>query len=398
MLLSVGGVIHCIFSLTNRASACYYNGTSKPFSQRLGIYRWGEERMSDNMKAVVVKPGNRLGLEDVPKPRLVKNDDAIVKVTTAAICGSDLHVKNARVPGIQPGDVVGHEFVGIVTEVGPHVTRFKPGDRVTAPPAFWCGGCPACRRGDISYCHNGGIYGSGEILGRGYRGGAQASFMRIVYADNCLVSVPDSIPDEQAVLVPDVFQTSYHAESDGHIGVEDTVVIFGCGPIGLGALISAQLFGPKQVLSVDMRDKRLAVARQFGAVAIDARKENVAERIKEMTQGEGADVAIEAVGVPEAFSQALRSVRRFGSVSAVGVFSQPAEFPLQDYCAKGNGVRLSIGLGYIGRTSTLLGVVESGRVDLRHLITHTFSLDDAPEAYELFENHQDECIKVILKP
>jgi alcohol dehydrogenase len=353
--------------------------------------------MSDTMKAVVIKSGGKLGLEDVPKPALLRNDEAIVKVTTAAICGSDLHAKHGLLPGIQPGDVIGHEFVGIVSEVGPSVIRFKPGDRVTAPPAYWCGTCPACRRGDISYCHNGGIYGVGELISRGYQG-AQTSYIRIAYADNCLVPIPDSIPDEQAVLVPDVFQTGYHAAFEGHIGVGDTVVVFGCGPIGLGALISSQLFGPKQVLSVDVRDKRLAVARQYGATVIDARKENVAERIMDLTHGEGADVAIEAVGIPDVFLQALRSVRRFGSVSVVGVFSQPAEFPLQDYCAQGNGVRLSIGLGYIGRTSKLLGLVESGRVDLRPLVTHSYPLSDALEAYELFENHQDDCIKVLLKP
>jgi alcohol dehydrogenase len=353
--------------------------------------------MIENMKAVVIKPGNQLSLENVPRPRHVGNNEAIVKVTMAAICGSDLHAKHGRLPGIKPGDVIGHEFIGIVSEVGACVTRFKPGDRVTAPPAFWCGCCPACSRGDIAYCHNGGIYGVGELMSRGYQG-AQTSFIRIAYADTCLVPIPDSIPDEQAVLVPDVFQTGYHAAYEGHIVVGDRVVIFGCGPIGLGALISAQLFGPKQVLAVDKLDKRLAVAQRYGASVIDARKEDVDERIKEMTRGEGVDVAIEAVGIPQVFSQALRSVRRFGSVSVIGVFSQAAEFPLQDYCAKGNGVRLSIGLGYVGRTSKLLGLVESGRVDLTPFVTHVFPLDDALEAYELLENHQDDCIKVLLRP
>ena len=353
--------------------------------------------MSELMKAVVIKAGGEIGLENVPKPRLLKNDEAIVKVTAAAICGSDLHAKHGLLPGIQPGDVIGHEFVGVVAEVGPYVTRFKPGDRVTAPPAYWCGSCPACRRGDISYCHNGGIYGVGDLISRGYQG-AQTSYIRIAYADNCLVSIPDGISDEQAVLVPDVFQTGYHAAYEGHIEVGDTVVVFGCGPIGLGAAISAQMFGPRQVLCVDMRDMRLGLAKRYGAMPIDARKEDAMERIRELTGGEGADVAIEAVGIPGVFLQALQSVRRFGSVSVVGVFSQAAEFPLQEYCAKGNGVRLSIGLGYIGRTAKLFGLLESGRVDLSPFITHTFPLSEALEAYEVFENHQDDCIKVVLKP
>jgi alcohol dehydrogenase len=353
--------------------------------------------MSDTMKAVTVKPGNQMALQDAPKPKLERADEAIVKVTTAAICGSDLHVKNGFIPGVEPGNLIGHEFVGVVTEVGSSVTKFKPGDRVTAPPAYWCGFCPACRRGDLAYCVNGGIYGCGSTLSKGYQG-AQAEYIRAAYADNCLAIVPDSISDEQAVIVPDVFQTGYHAAYEGHIDVGDTVVIFGCGPVGMGALISAQLFGPKKVLSVDMRDRRLAVAKQYGAVPIDARKENVEKRIRELTDGEGADVAIEAVGVPQAFLQALGSVRRNGTVSVVGAFSEPAELPLQNYCAKGNGVRLSIGLGYIGRTCKLLGLVESNRVDLKPFVTHVFPLDKAMEAYELFENHPDDCIKVLLKP
>lgn len=353
--------------------------------------------MSDIMKAVVIKPGNQLALEDVPKPQLERADEAIVKVTTTAICGSDIHVKRGLLPGVEPGNVIGHEFVGIVSEVGQYVTKFKPGDRVTAPPASWCGTCPACKRGDIAYCRNGAIYGCGSILSKGYQG-AQASYIRVAYADNCLTSVPASVPDEQAVLVADVFQTGYHAAYEGHIDVGDTVVVFGCGPIGLGALISARLFGPRQVLCVDMRDNRLAVAKQYGAVTIDARKEDVGKRIREATGGEGADVAIEAVGDPRAFLQALGSVRRFGTVSVVGVFSQPAELPLQDYCAKGSGVRLSIGLGYIGRTSKLLGLVASGVIDLKPFVTHVFPLDKAVEAYELFENNPNDCIKVLLKP
>ncbi len=353
--------------------------------------------MNETMKAVVIGTGNRLELKEVPRPKLIRNDDAIVKVTTAAICGSDLHLKHGLLPGIKVGDVIGHEFVGVVTEVGPYVTKFKPGDRVTAPPAYWCGTCPACQRGDISYCHNGGIYGCGELLSKGYQG-AQTSYVRVAYANNCLVPVPAGITDDEAVLVPDVFQTGYHAAAEGHIQVGDTVVVFGCGPIGLAALISAQLFGPKEVICVDMKDKRLSVAKDYGATPMDAREGNVLERIKEITNGEGADVAIEAVGIPDVFLQALGCVRRFGSVSVVGVFAQGAQFPLQDYCAKGNGVRLSIGLGYVGRTQKLLGLVEKGRINLKPLVTRTFPLSDALDAYELFERHQDECIKVLLKP
>jgi len=347
------------------------------------------------MKAVTIKSGNRIALDDVPMPKLSKEDEAIVRVTTAAICGSDLHAKHGLIPGIQPGTIIGHEFVGIVEEVGSNVTKYKPGNRVNAPPAFWCGTCPPCKRGDISYCHNGGWYGGGEIFGRGFQG-AQASYIRVPYADNCLVNVPDNVPDEQAVLVGDVFQTGYHAAYEGHIQVGDTVVIFGCGPIGLGALISTMMFGPKQVLSVDIRDNRLAIAEKYGATAIDARKENVLGRVKDATSGEGADVVIEAIGIPETFLQAMRSVRRNGTVSIVGIFPTAVEFSIQEFCFY--GVRISMGLGYVGRTSKLLGLLEFGKVDLSPLVTHIFPLNDALKAYELFENHQDQCVKVLLKP
>jgi threonine dehydrogenase-like Zn-dependent dehydrogenase len=347
------------------------------------------------MKALIVKQDHKVGLEDVQMPRLSRDHEAIVRVTTAAICGSDLHAKHGLIPGLQPGTVIGHEFVGIVEEVGSFVDRFKPGDRVTAPPAFWCGTCPACKKGNISYCHNGGWYGGGDLFGKGYQG-AQAAYVKVPYADNCLVNVPNGIDDNEAVLVGDVFQTGYHAAYEGHIQAGDTVVLFGCGPIGLGALISAKLFGPKQVFAVDMRDQRLAIAKHFGGTPIDARVEDVLERTKEATDGEGADVAIEAVGLPETFLKALRVVRRIGTVSVVGVFGAPVEFPIQELLYQ--GVRISIGLGYVGRTKALLNLVEYKQIDLSPLVTHTFSLDDAVEAYDLFENHQDRCMKVLLKP
>jgi threonine dehydrogenase-like Zn-dependent dehydrogenase len=347
------------------------------------------------MKALTIKGENRLAVEDVQIPRLSRDHEAIIRVTTAALCGSDLHAKHGVIPGIVPGTVIGHEFVGIVEEVGSFVARFKPGDRVTAPPAFWCGNCPASKRGNISYCHNGGWYGGGDMFGKGYQG-AQAEYLRVPYADNCLVRVPNSIDDDQAVLVGDVFQTGYHAAYEGHIEAGDTVVIFGCGPIGLGALISARLFGPKTVFCVDMRDQRLAIAKHFGGTPIDGRVEDIIERIREVTDGEGADVAIEAVGLPETFLKALRAVRRIGTVSVVGVFGAPVEFPIQELLY--HGARISIGLGYVGRTKALLNLVEFKQVDLSPLVTHTFSLDKAVDAYDLFENHQDKCMKVLLKP
>jgi len=347
------------------------------------------------MKAVVLQAGNKFALEEIPKPELKGNGDVIVKVTTAAICGSDVHAKHGLIPGYTPGTIMGHEFVGVVDEVGPNVINFKPGDRVSAAAATWCGTCPACKRGEVQYCSHGGVWGGGEIFGPGLPG-AHTSYIRVPNADNCLVSIPDNVADEQAVFVGDVLSTGYHAAREGHIQTGDRVAVFGCGPIGLGALISAWQFGPKEVFAVDMLDNRLAVAKEYGATALDGRDTDVVERIREATHGEGVDVAIEAIGNPHAFEQALKSVRRGGTVSVVGLFPAPVEFPIHQLSFY--GVKVSMGLGNLCHMNQLMGLLECGRVNLSRLATHVFSLDKAIEAYDLFEFHREKCIKVLLKP
>lgn len=347
------------------------------------------------MKAVVLQAGSKFTLEVIPKPELKGNGDAIVKVTTAAICGSDVHAKHGLIPGYTPGTIMGHEFVGVVDEVGPDVINFKPGDRAAAAPITWCGVCAPCKRGEPQHCIRGGVWGGGEIFGRGLAG-AQTNFIRIPFADNCLIPIPDNVSDEQAVFVGDVFTTGYRAAHEAHIRTGDTVVVYGCGPIGLGAIISAFQFGPKQVLAVDMLQNRLAIAREYGAVTMNGAETDVPAKVREMTHGEGADVAIEAIGNPQAFMQALGSVRRGGMVSVVGLFPAPIEFPLHEMGFY--GVRLTMGLGDPSYMTQLMGLLESGRVNLGALATHTFPLEKALEAYDLFENHKDKCLKVLLKP
>ncbi|WP_028321859.1 zinc-dependent alcohol dehydrogenase [Desulfatiglans anilini] len=347
------------------------------------------------MKAVVLMEGHRVGMAEVPEPRLQKNDDVLVQVTAAAICGSDIHIKHGQLPGIAPGTVMGHEFVGVVRETGADVSRFEPGDRVSVPAAVWCGTCPACRRGQIQYCPNGGVWGGGEFFGKGLAG-AQTSYVRVPYADMCLTPIPDQVSDEQAVFVGDVFSTGYHAALEGGIATGDTVAVFGCGPIGLAALISAWQMGPREVFAVDMFDNRLEIAQRYGATIVDAREENAVERLREATGGEGVDAVIEAIGNPATFQQALRSVRRGGTVSVVGLFPAPVEFPLNELAYY--GVRINMGLGSLAHMPQLMGLLEAGRVDLTPLATHSFALEDAVEAYDLFENRKDACIKVILKP
>jgi alcohol dehydrogenase len=347
------------------------------------------------MQAVILQPEHKLALGEASEPKLREHDDVILKVTTAAICGTDVHVKHGQFPGIPPGTIMGHEFVGVVEEVGQDVSRFKPGERVAVPAAVYCGTCKACKRDEVQHCYNGGMWGGGEIFGKGLSG-AQTQYVRVPFADTCLVPIPDNVPDEQAVFVGDVLSTGYYAASEGHIRTGDTVVILGCGPIGLGALVSAWQFGPKQVLCVDMLANRLALAEHYGAQVIDAGQGNVVERIRTVTGGEGADVVIEAIGAAESFSQALHCVRRGGTISVVGLFSRPVEFPLQELVY--HGIHLSMGLSSLARMNVLMSLLETGRIDLAPLATHIFPLDKAIEAYDLFENHKDQCLKVLLKP
>ncbi len=347
------------------------------------------------MKAVVLQPDHRFALEEVKEPKLAHPGDVIVQVTTTTICGSDVHAKHGLLPGVVPGTIIGHEFVGVIAETGTGVERFKPGDRVAVPPATWCGTCRACRRQEVQHCPHGGVWGGGEIFGKGLAG-AQASYVRVPNADVILTAIPAGVADEQAVFVGDVFSTGYHAAFEGRIETGDTVVIFGCGPIGLGALVAALQFGPRQVLAVDMLDNRLALAGHYGAMAIHAGRDRVVEQVQAVTDGQGADVVIEAAGSPDAFAQALKAVRRGGRVSVVGLFPNEVALPIHELVYY--GVQISMGLGNLSRVDRLMSLLETGKVDLTPLATHTFALEEALEAYDLFENHKDRCVKVLLRP
>jgi threonine dehydrogenase-like Zn-dependent dehydrogenase len=347
------------------------------------------------MKGVVLKENHQLALEEVPEPRIENDGDIIIRVTTATICGSDVHIKHGVIPGIPIGMVIGHEFVGVVEEVGKSVTKFRPGDRVAAPCAAWCGVCPECQRGYVTYCSHGGIWAGGPFFGPGLQG-AQTQYIRAPYGDVYLSHIPGNVPDEQAVFVGDILATGYQGAYEGKISPGDTVVVFGCGPVGLCAIISAWQFGPKEVIAVDALDYRLSKAKHYGARTIDAKKGNVLEEIKEATKGVGADTVIEAIGNIETFKQALKAVRRSGTVSVVGLFPTSVDFPIQDLGFY--GVRISMGLVHPNRMGQLLGLLEKGRIDLAPLGTHTFPLDRALEAYELFEYHPDQCVKMLIKP
>lgn len=346
------------------------------------------------MLGVVLKPGHELALEEVPKPSLDGPGQMLVKVTTSAICGSDLHIKYGEIP-VLPGTTIGHEFVGVVEEVSSDVRLFKPGDRVDVAAGLWCGCCPPCRRGQVQTCQVSGIWGGGMFKGRPLPG-AQTEYVQVFNADMCAIPIPDNVSDEQAILVGDVFSTGYHAVVEAEVGTGDTLAIFGCGPIGLAAVASAGLFGLKKIFALDLLPNRLALAEELGAEPIDASDDGAVNQILAATGMHGVDAAIEAAGLPVSFNQAITSLRRGGTLSVVGLFPSPVELNLPVLGL--SGVRIHMGLANLSYMSQLMELLATGRVDLSGLTTHTFPLSQAMEAYDLFENQKDKCIKVMLKP
>jgi alcohol dehydrogenase len=290
--------------------------------------------------------------------------------------------------------VIGHEFAGVVEEVGSEVSSFKKGDRVVASATFQCGHCFYCRKGNISLCERGGVYGGGEMFGN--VSGGQAEYVRIPFADNSLARIPDSLEDEDIIFVGDILSTGFHGALMGGIGPGDSVAVFGSGPVGLCAQVCAKVMGADPVMAVDLIDYRLRMAQTLGSIPIHAEKEHAVDKIRNLTQGRGADVAIEAGGFEGTFLGALEAVRRGGTVSVLGLFPQSLKVPMEKLCFY--TLKISVGLADLSHMSKLIKLVQSGKMNLRPLITHVFPLAQALDGYEIFEKRKDTCIKVVLKP
>lgn len=349
------------------------------------------------MKAVIFHGKGDVRVESVPDPAIEQPTDALVRITTSAVCGSDLHPYHGRV-GV--GDVfpIGHEFVGVVEAVGPEVRGIRPGERVVAPFSVSCGACTFCRNRLPSQCATTGrgVFGMGKR--RGSFPGAQAEYIRVPFAGHMLEPFPAGLGDEQMVFLADILPTGFFCAENGAIRPGHTVALFGCGPVGLCALMAAHLFGPAEVLAVDRVPYRLAMARDLGAVPIDAQRADPVAAIQERTGGWGADVVLEAVGHESALTQALQAARPGGTVSVVGVYVEEAyAFPLGQAFVK--GVTLRIGTCparvYIPQ---LIPLVAAGRLDPTRLITHRLPLAQAPEAYRIFDRKEESVLKVLLKP
>jgi threonine dehydrogenase-like Zn-dependent dehydrogenase len=388
------------------------------------------------MKAVCWQGIGKVGVEEVPDPRILNSRDAIVKVTRSAICGSDVHLYDGYVPGMLCGDILGHEFMGEVVEVGSAVSNLSVGDRVVVPFPISCGNCFFCEREQFSLCENSnpnaklaekfwghspaGIFGYSHLLG-GYAGG-QAEYVRVPFADIGPVKVPDSLDDEKVLFLSDILPTGYMAAENCNIQPGDTVAVWGCGPVGLFAIQSARLLGATRVIGIDRFPERLELARQAGAETIDYDEEDVLETLRDITGGRGPDSCIDAVGMeahmhgahhaydrvkqalrmetdrPGVLRQALQACRNGGTVSVPGVYGGLVDkIPFGAIVNK--ALTVKSGQTHVQHyMKPLLARIESGEIDPSFIITHRIGMDDVPDAYAMFRNKENRCVKVVIQP
>lgn len=349
------------------------------------------------MRAVIYEGPNDIRLEEVPEPVIQDPEDAIVKVTTSSICGSDTHIVHGLLPKMEPGRIIGHEFCGVVHEAGSAVAKFRPGDRVVGAAAVWCGRCRACRRGLYSACERGATFGHGPLLGD--LPGAQADYVRVPFADWTLQHV--TAPDDKIIFAGDILPTGYSAVAGltpGGRGVRegDYVVVFGLGPVGLCSVASAKLFNPAKVIAVGNRAERLALAEKLGAdVIIDAAgTEDVRKAVRQHTDGWGADYVVEAVGKEESLENAIRVAAPGSVVSVVGAFQHPIQINAPRMQAR--NVTVVMGMGDLGTMPDLVKVIEDGKLDVSPVVTHRMGFDDIIRAYEIFDKRLEGAIKILL--
>lgn len=344
------------------------------------------------MKALVYHgPGNK-AWEEVSRPGLTADTDAIVRVDTTTICGTDLHILKGDVPAMVDGRIIGHEAVGTVEEIGSGVKHLTVGDRVLVSCITACGSCRFCREAHYGQCTGGG----GWILGNEIDG-TQAEYVRVPFADNSTYPVPAGVSDEALLMLADILPTSYEVGVlNGQVQPGDVVAVVGAGPIGLSAISSARLFSPSMVIAIDLAATRLEAAKQFGAdVVINNSEQDPIAAVLELTGGLGADVAIEAVGVPETFELAADLVRPVGRIANIGVHGKPVTLHLERLWAK--NVMITTGLVDTYSTPTLLRLLTSGQIDAQRFVTHRFAFDDFIEAYDVFSRASETgALKVVL--
>ncbi len=388
------------------------------------------------MKAVIFRGKQHMAVEDVPDPKILNPHDAIVQVTTTCICGSDLHLYDGYIPTVEHGDIMGHEFMGIVIETGKAVKNLKVGDRVITAFAIACGECYYCKHGLFSLCDNtnpnagaaeemygfsgAGMFGYSHLFG-GYAGG-QAEYVRVPFADVGCFKIPDEITDDQAVFLTDIFPTGYMAAENCNIQSGEIVAIWGCGPVAQFAIRSAFLLGAERVIAIDRYPERLQMARDGGAETLNYEEVDVLDELKGMTGGRGPDSVIDAVGMeahgtgigfmydrfaqatrmetdrPTALRAVIQACRKGGNVSIPGVYGGIID-KVPFGAAFSKGLTMKMGQTHVHRyVPPLIQHIQKGNIDPSFVITHRVPLSRAPEMYKTFHDKEDGCIKVVLKP
>jgi threonine dehydrogenase-like Zn-dependent dehydrogenase len=390
------------------------------------------------MKALCWHGKKDIRCDTVPDPQIEHPRDAIVKVTSCAICGSDLHLFNGFVPGMMRGDILGHEFMGEVVEVGPENRKLKVGDRVVVPFTICCGECEQCRRGNWSVCERinrnknvadklfghttAGLFGYTHLTG-GYAGG-DAEYVRVPYADVAPIKIPQGIADEKLLFLGDIFPTGWQAAAQCDIEPDDTVAVWGAGPVGQFAMRAALMLGAKQVVAIDRIAERLSMAQAGGAVPINFEEESVLERLSDLTHGKGPEKCIDAVGLeahvglkhfdsvydrakqavmlesdrPHVLREMMYVCRPAGVLSVPGVYGGLVDkIPFGAMMQK--GLTLKTGQTHVNRwADDLLRMIQEGHIDPSFVITHTVELEDGPDMFTTFRDKEDGCVKVVMKP
>lgn len=343
------------------------------------------------MRAMFCAAQGSVRLTQVPDPEILAPTDALLRVRATTICGSDLHLVDGHMP-TPWGFTLGHEYVGVVVEVGSAVSRVQVGDRVVGPAAPWCSSCPECRRGQIQRCTRGGVFGSGA--GWGGLGGAQAEFLRVPWADQVLSTIPEGVGDAQALAVGDVLSTGWTAVRRTVHEPGAAVLVLGCGPVGLSAVHTATLYGPRQIIAVDAVPERLELARTLGATHTLDAGGDVTAAVAELTDGVGAHSVIEAAGAGAAFATASAAVAIGGSIGVVGIHSAPVELPMSELLFKNAAVWT--GLGDLGRMDVLLALISAGRLDPAPMFTHDVPFEHIEDAYRAVVAREAGLVKPLI--
>jgi alcohol dehydrogenase len=346
-----------------------------------------------SMKALVYHGPGQRGWDDVPDPTIIDPTDIVVRIDTSTICGSDLHILKGDVPETTPGTVLGHEAVATVQEIGVSVSTVAVGDRVLLSCISACGRCRFCREARYGQCLGGGGWIFGHLID-----GLQAEYARVPFADNSVFKVPEQLSDEQVLFLADILPTAYEVGVlNGKVSPGDVVAIVGAGPIGLAAMLTAQLYTPGRIVAIDLADSRLESAEKFGAdTTINNGREDALAQIMELTDGLGADVALEAVGVPDTFELACQLIRPGGRVANIGVHGHPASLHLEKLWTR--DVTITTGLVDTNTIPRLMKLVADGRLDPTVFATHHVALEDTMSAYDIFADAANtDALKVVLE-